>query len=234
MNYQEDLLMLWWQDAHLLSEQEIRRRTESAFSKTFSWMAGLLLLAFGTARSISSGLLPVPISGWLFMLSAFGWLGLVFYMSRRWHRLSYETLAGLLVLFALLEWYGLTGIFFMYNVWSIYQVFLTSALMFAWLAVAWWRMNIDVTKVWPILLFGLIGLIIASVINMFRWNAQFDIWISIIWLVIFSWFVIYDMNVLKQQALINDERMPLLMALGLFINFINIFLFLLRLMWGRE
>jgi FtsH-binding integral membrane protein len=72
------------------------------------------------------------------------------------------------------------------------------------------------------------------VANFFIASAAFDVWISVIGLVIFAWFIIYDMNVLKQQALVDDDRIPLLMSLWLFINFINIFLFLLRLMWGRN
>jgi len=72
------------------------------------------------------------------------------------------------------------------------------------------------------------------VINMFWGNEQFNIWISIIGVVIFSGLIIYDMNVLKQQALVADERLPLLMAMSMFLNFINLFLFLLRLMGGSR
>ena len=77
---------------------------------------------------------------------------------------------------------------------------------------------------------GLIALVIAMVVNMFRGNEQFNIWISLVGIVIFSGLIIYDLNVMKQQALVNDDRLPLLMAMSMFLNFINLFMFLLRLM----
>jgi FtsH-binding integral membrane protein len=78
----------------------------------------------------------------------------------------------------------------------------------------------------------LVALIIAMVANYFIASAAFDLWITIIGLVIFAGLVIYKMNVLKQEAMIDDERMPLVSAMGLFITFLNIFLFLLRLFSG--
>jgi len=77
-------------------------------------------------------------------------------------------------------------------------------------------------------------LIVGMVVNAFWGNATFDIRLSVIGLILFAGLIIYDMNVLKQQALIDDSRIPILMSLGLFINFINIFLFLLRIFGNRN
>ena len=79
---------------------------------------------------------------------------------------------------------------------------------------------------------GLVSLLVALLINLFWQNQQFDIWVSVIGVVIFSGLIVYDINILKQQALVDDDRIPLLMSLGLFLNFINLFLFLLRLLGG--
>jgi len=106
--------------------------------------------------------------------------------------------------------------------------------MFFGLAVAGYYLHIDVARVGPILLTALIVLIIGMVVNAFRGNATFDLWLSVIGLILFAGLIIYDMNVLKQQALVNDDRITILMALGLFINFINIFLFLLRIFGSRN
>lgn len=235
MSFKEDLLRLGHrQDAMILSDQEIRTKIDNTISKTFGWMAAMLLIAFGMARGISTGILPIPFSGPLYLGSAIAGLIVILVMSRRRQKMTYQTLAALLLVFALLEGYGLTGVFLIYDLGSIYQVFLVTALMFAGLAGAGWYFKVDVARVGPILMIGLVSIIIASLINLFRQNQQFDIRISVIGVLIFSGLIIYDMNILKQQALINDERIPLLMSLGLFLNFINLFLFLLRLFGGGK
>lgn len=234
MSYQEELISLGTRDAYSLSETERENRIETTMTKTFSWMAGLLLVAFWTARAISSGTLVLPFSSGLYLFSSLGWFALVLLISRRWQSMSYQTIAWLLIAFALLEWYGLSGVFAMYSLGSVQQVFLTTSILFISLVVAGKYMQVDIMKVWNILMISLVALIIASIINIFRWNEQFNIWISLFGVVIFSGFIIYDMQVLKQQALVQDERLPLLMSLWLFLNFINIFLFLLRLMGSRD
>lgn len=234
MRFKQELASIADKYAAGLTEQEIKARIDQTISKTFAWVAGLLLISFWVAYATAFWLLPLPFSMPLFWASWIWWLWIIFYVSRKWQSLSYKTIATLLVVFALLEGYGLSGVFMAYEMGAVYNAFLTTWISFAILSFVWYRTNIDITRVWPILFVALIALIIALVFNMFWQNEQFDIWISIIWLVIFAGFIIYDMNLLKQQALLNDDRTPLLIALGLFINFINIFLFLLRLMGGGD
>jgi len=234
MTLQDDLLHMGNRDASMLSSAEIETKVESTMTTMFSWVWVMLLIAFGVAFGISSWLLPIPFTMIGFWVSTLGWFGLIMRVSRKRQTMSKQTISGALLLFALLEGYGLSGIFMLYWLGSVQQVFLTTSLLFIWLSVAGKFLDVDVTKVGSILSVSLIALIVASLINMFRWNEQFSIWISIIWVVIFSWLIIYDMNVMKQQALVNDDRLPLLMAMSMFLNFINLFLFLLRLMWGSR
>ena len=131
MSFKEDLLTLGHREVVTMSDQEIRTKVDSAISKTFGRMAGMLLIAFGMARGISTGVLPIPFSGPLYLGSAIGGLAVIMIMSRRRQKMTYETLVALLLLFALLEGYGLTGVFLMYDLGSIYQAFLTTAIMFA-------------------------------------------------------------------------------------------------------
>jgi FtsH-binding integral membrane protein len=231
---QEDLLLLGNRDASMLSSAEIQTKIESTMTKMFTRVGAMLLISFGVAFGISSWMVPIPFTMAGFWISAIGWFGLILRISRRWQTMSYQTISGALIAFALLEWYGLTGVFAAYGLWSIQQVFLTTSLLFIWLATAGNYLHIDISKVGSILTVSLIALIVAMVINMFWGNEQFNIWISIIGVVIFSGLIIYDMNVLKQQALVADERLPLLMAMSMFLNFINLFLFLLRLMGGSR
>ncbi len=234
MSLQEELLQLGNRDASMLSSHEIETKIETTMSKMFTRVGAMLIIAFGVAFGISSWMLPVPFSMTWYWISALGWFWLIMRVSRRWQTMSYQTLSGALILFALLEWYGLTGVFAAYGLGSVQQVFLVTSLLFIWLAAAGKYLHVDISRVGSILTISLIALIVAMLINAFRGNEQFSIRISIIGIVIFSWLIIYDMNVLKQQALVGDERIPLLMALSMFLNFINLFLFLLRLMWGSR
>ncbi len=218
-----------------MSETQLETRIESTIARTFAWMAWVMFLAFSVAYAWSVGWLNLPYSTWLYWMSWIGGMGIIFWMHRSWKTLSYTSLAALLLLFWLLEWYGLTWIFRAYDFGSIYNVFMSSTILFSVLAVVWYHVKIDVARVGPILFWSMIALIISLLLNRFVLKSgPIDMMLSVIWIVIFSWFVIYDMNILRQQALGWDSRIELLMALWLFINFINIFLFLLRLTWGQD
>lgn len=230
MDFKQELSQYGQQFATTLTEEQRLERIDRTISSSFAWVWALLLLSFATAYGMATNLIPIPFSTTAMWISWIAWLGLIFFMWWKWRSLSYQTIATLLIIFALLEGYWLTGIFYAYSLWSIYNVFLSAGTMFLVLAVIGYKTNIDIVRVWPILFVALIWLIVAMLVNTFLiQNTEFDLWISIIGLVIFAGFIIYDMNVLKQQALMDDRRVPLLIALGLFINFINIFLFLLRL-----
>lgn len=231
---QEELLLRGNRDASMLSSTAIQTKIESTITTMFTRVGAMLLVCFGVAYGIASWLLPLPFTMLWFRIATIGWFWIILWISWKRQSLNHTTIAGALILFALLEWYGLTWVFMAYGLGSVQQAFLTTAVLFIWLAIAGRHFHIDVTRVWPILSISLIALIVASLINMFRWNEQFSIWISLLWVVIFSWLIIYDMNVMKQQALVNDDRLPLLMAMGMFLNFINLFLFILRLMWGSK
>ncbi len=234
-NFKEQLLDLG-QNAQALniSEQDLQSRVDHTIAQTFMWMGSVLLVAFAVGYGVASGMLPIPLTTTLMWTSRIGWFALIMLMSWRWQRMSYGTLAILFVLFGVLEGYGLSTIFLAYTWSSIFQVFLLSSGMFFWLAVAGYYLHIDIARVAPVLTTWLIMLIIALLINSFRQNSAFNIWLSAIWLILFAWLIIYDMNVLKQQALAGDDRISILMALGLFINFLNVFLFLLRLFGSRR
>lgn len=234
MSLKEELLQYGHSDLLHVSELQLQEKIERTLSKTFLRMWGALLVAFGVAYTTALGILPLPYSSTLFRISWLAWFGIIMLMSRRWKQMSYQTLWMLLMLFAFLEGYGLTWVFWMYNLGDVYNVFLMTAGMFLALAFAWYKLKIDISKAWSILMIALVVLIIGSLINTFRLNAQFDLWLSVIGVIVFSWFIIYDISALKQMAVVSDERIEVLMALNLFLSFINLFLFMLRIFWGRR
>lgn len=234
MNYTEQLLRQGRVDLQWRTETQVKSRIDQMISTTFAWMAWLLFISFGLAYGISTWVLPIPLNSTAMLLSTLWWFGLVILMSRKRQSMSYAVLATFLLWFAVLEWYWMAWVFLFYGLWLVYQAFLSSALLFWLLAVAWYYLKVDTSRVWNILFIWLIALILAFVVNMFIWSAEFSIWLAAIWIILFSALTIYDMNVMKQQALVDDNRLPLLMSLSLFLNFINIFQLILMLMWGRD
>lgn len=237
MDLKESLLnqLPWWFN---LSEVEIQSRVETAISKTYLWMWIVLLLAFATGYGVfnlyaSWVINPSQYFIWS-IVSALLWLWIVFWMIFKWSTMSYTTLAVLFLLFWLLEWFWLWNIFIVYKMASIINVFLITSVMFFILSFVGYYLKVDVTKLWSILMVWLIALLVWFLINMFWQNSEFNIWLNVIWIVIFSWFIVYDMASLKQMAVLWDDRLPIIMWLWLFLNFINIFMMLLNLIWNRN
>lgn len=235
MSLKQQLLWTNKIDAMSMSESQLEHRIETTIANTFMWMWAVLLIAFWVAYAMSLGMIPLWFSTTWYWISWIGWMWIIFWMNMKWETLSYTALAALLIVFWLLEWYWLTWVFFSYSMNSIYQVFLSSSVLFFVLAFAWYHTKIDVARVGPVLFWSMIALIISLLLNAFLFqSSQFDILLSVVWIVIFSWFIIYDMNILKEQALVDNRKIELLMALWLFINFINIFLFMMRLFWSQD
>lgn len=234
-NLKQQLLGINKAEALSLSESQLEQRVENTIAHTFARMWGVMLLAFGIAYAGSTGIINLPYNTSLYWMSWIAGLGIIFWMNMKRQSLSYGALAALLLLFWVLEWYGLTGVFRAYNFGSIYNVFMSSTILFWVLAIVGYHTKIDVARVGPVLFWSMIALILALLINAFvLGSGPLDMMLSVAGIVIFSWFIIYDMNILRQQSLGWDSRIELLMALWLFINFINIFLFLLRLTGAQE
>ena len=141
----------------------------------------------------------------------------------------------LFLVYSIISGITLSSIFLVYEIGSIGMVFLSSALMFGLLAIYGYVTKTSLTSLGKILLFALIAVVIMSIINMFIGNSSFSIFISIVSIVIFLGLTAYDMQKLKAvyNYYENDEaelsKASIYGALDLYLDFINIFLDLLRL-----
>jgi FtsH-binding integral membrane protein len=155
------------------------------------------------------------------------------------NRLSYQALILLFVSFAVVMGISLSSIFFVYSIGSISTVFLSTTALFAVMAIAGYTTRTDLTKLGSLLMIGLIGIVIASLINLFMHNGQMDYIISILGVIIFTGLTAYDVQKLKNLGEYSDgspfaSKLGLMGALTLYLDFINLFLFLLRLFGGRK
>jgi uncharacterized protein len=215
----------------------------------FAWMTVALLLT--TAASLLFAYVPGLLSSLIAVdetgghLTVFGWvvmlapLGFVLLMSFGFNRLSYPALIGLFLAYAAINGISLSFIFMVYAIGSIVNVFLSTVALFAVMAIAGYTTKTDLTKLGSLLMIGLIGIIIASLINMFMGSERMDYIISILGVVIFTGLTAYDVQKIKRIGMEDDGSTPfkkiaIMGALNLYLDFINLFLYLLRLFGKKD
>jgi uncharacterized protein len=220
----------------------------SFLSSVFTYMALALVLSgamawwFGTNDALRSLLWDVPgkrsILGWVVMFAP---LGLVMLMGGMVQRLSLTALLGTFVVYSILTGMSVSYIFWAYAEESIVSVFFMAALLFGIMAVAGYTTRTDLTKFGSILMIGLVAMIIASLVNVFFLNnGALGFVISIVGVLIFTGLTAYDMQKLKTIGLSISgtgevaQKMAIMGALTLYLDFLNLFLLLLRLFGGRR
>ncbi len=170
-------------------------------------------------------------------------LGFVLLMSFGFAKLSAPVLLLLFIIYSALTGISFSFILLNYTSGTILACFLSSAAMFGIMAFMGYTTKQDLTKFGRILFMGLIGIIVASLINLFMHNSGLDYLISFIGVMVFTGLTAYDVQKLKnigsgiQYADVpaaDVKKISILGALNLYLDFINLFLFLLRLFGGRR
>jgi len=164
-----------------------------------------------------------------FWVSALAWLWLVVAITWGYQKMSYTTLSVLTIIFALAEWVWLAGILSTYGIASVINAFAWAALLFVVMWIYGYVTKTDLTKFWTILLVWLITLVILEVINIFIGSSQIDMILSWVWVLLFMWLTAWDLQILKMMADTWDRRLELVFWVSLYLDFINIFMMLLRL-----
>ena len=205
------------------------------FSKVYLWMFIGLLISGGVAyyTSVTPGMIKFVYSGYTFILILELVVVILFSALRK--KVSPTVAKLLFVLYSAISGLTLSSIFLVYKIESVGIVFLSSALMFALLAVYGYTTKQNLSSFGKILLFALLAIIIMSVINIFVGNGTFGIVISVISIVVFLGLTAWDMQTLKAMYnyYASDEnelnKVAIYGALDLYLDFINIFLSLLNL-----
>ena len=209
--------------------------------KTFGWMTMCLLITALTAMGVvNSGLFyQIASSGamWLLIIAE---LVVVFVLSARIHKMSVTTATIMLIVYSALNGATLSVIFVVYSLGSIAKTFFITTGMFGVMALVGATTKRDLSKMGSILFMALIGLIIASLVNLFLRSSGLDWLISIIGVVLFTALTAYDVQRVKRLATESDlyddtqvGRLAVISALSLYLDFINLFLYLLR-FFGRN
>ena len=178
-------------------------------------------------------------SGPAMIVLLLGTLGLVFYLSFRIDRLQYTTALTVFMIYAALLGVTLSSIFLVYTGASITRVFFISAASFGALSLWGYTTQRDLTGMGSFLIMGLFGLIIAMIVNIFMKSTGLDFVISAAGVLIFAGMTAWDTQKIKEMFNPSDDvnsggRKAVMGALSLYLDFINLFTMLLRLIGDRR
>lgn len=231
--------------------EKIIRGKESALSavfpalmrKVYVWMTMALAItgicAYGVATSpnIMQMIYGNSMTIWVLFIVE---LGLVFYTTARIQKLSLTTATTLFIIYSALNGVTLSSIFMVYSMTSIAKVFFITAGTFAAMALYGYFTKTDLSKIGNILFMALIGLIIATVVNLFLKSAMFDLILCYIGVGIFVGLTAWDSQKIKHMLAMqvdmseSAQKIALMGALSLYLDFINLFLYLLRIFGNRN
>jgi len=204
-------------------------------------ISGVMAFWFGTNEQLFSYMITetgsLSIFGWVTMLAP---LGLVLLMGFGYQKLSSPAMLTIFVIYSVIMGISLSSIFYVYDFGSIATTFFITAGTFGTMAVLGYTTSTDLSKMGSILYMALIGLILAMVVNWFMNSALMDYIISGIGVLIFTGLTAYDMQKIKRiGAQVSHEseegtKMALMGALNLYLDFVNLFLFMLRFLGNRN
>ncbi len=224
--------------------QEARLEASTVFlAKVFNWMAvGLGLTGLVAYLTAASGLVFTIARSPLMYVFLFAELGLVFYLSARIDKLQAATATGLFLLYSALNGLTFSTIFIAYTMSSIAGTFLITAGMFGAMAVFGMVTKRDLSGMGSFLFMGLIGIVIASIVNLFMHSSGLSWAISFIGVIVFTGLTAYDVQRIKnigEQGILQQgeeaiRKGSIIGALALYLDFINLFLMLLRFFGGAR
>jgi len=219
--------------------------SKSFVSNVFAYMSlalaisGALAYLFGTTDLIfslvtRSGMTPL---GWIVMLAPFAF---ILAMNFGFNKMSFTTLLAVFLGYAAVMGISLSFIFLVYDLGIITKVFFITAGLFGAMALVGYTTKTDLTKFGGILMMAVIGLVIASVVNMFMKSSQMDYIISCIGVLVFTGLTAYDVQKIKrigagvEFGTAEASKLALMGALSLYLDFVNLFMFLLRVFARRD
>lgn len=208
-------------------------------AKTFGWMFLGLMTTFAASLAIYfTGAIYYLYNGILPYVLLITELGVVIYLSARLHKMSIGMARGLFFVYALLNAVTFSSIFAIYSVSSLVFVFGMTALYFGVMALYGMVTKTDLSRIRPVLLFGLITLLVLALLSVFIPGMETGM--CLIGVVIFVAFTAYDTQMIRRNYMAFQSSPELLQkasvisALQLYLDFINLFLYLIRLFGKRD
>lgn len=230
-----------WNQASFAPTDVRDERVTAFLSRVYGWMFVGLLVTAGTAFAVASSSTLIEtliLNRLVFWAIVIGQLGLVFYLSARVHKVAPATAAGLFILYSGLVGVTSSVVLLVFTGASIASTFIITAGMFGSMALFGSFTKRNLAGVGQFMFMGLIGLILASIVGLFWQNDALQFVIGVVGVVVFTGLTAWDAQRLKQMAVSMPDgqvaSFAVVGALSLYLDFINLFFFLLRFMGGRR
>ena len=227
-----------------LTDAQLGETFAALMRRVYLWMAIGLYLTAGAAFFVANSSLALVILGnpILYIGLFLGELVLVMALSAAIHRLAPTTAIALFLLYAVLNGATMSVIFLVYTMTDITLAFVSTATLFAAMSFLGYFVRLDLSRLGAFLIMGLVGLVIATFVNLFLANSSL-MWITTYaGIALFIGLTVYDTQRIKKSMTASlaagDEqvvtRLGVLGALTLYLDFINLFLLILRLLGRRR
>ena len=202
------------------------------YSKVFLWLFIGLLVTFATGlyTATNQSALNVIFGKGFYFILVIVELALAVFLAARIRKMQPTTAKVCYLLYTFFTGLTFASLFVVYKLTSIIMVFGITAVLFLIFAIIGKVTKVDLSKLGTYLFMMLIAIIICTIINIFLGNSTFDIFITIISIVVFLGYIAYDVQKIQRlQGFIDDENLAVIGAFELYLDFINVFIDLLRL-----
>lgn len=219
---------------------EVKTRQASIVSKAYGWMftalaiTGLTSYICGTSAAFMQLLFSSSSIMWILIIAQ---LAIAFILIARLDKMSFTTARILFLAYAFTLGISLSSIFLVYTMSSIASTFFICSAMFGAMALYGHFTKKDLTSWGRILTMALVGLIIATLVNLFLQSSRIDWICSLVGVVLFTGLTAYDAQKMRQLAYLDENettsKLAVMAAFSLYLDFVNLFLYLLR-FFGRS
>ena len=220
---------------------ESRINLQPIMRQVYIWMSlGMLLTAIVAYVTVNTSLINLAANPIVLLVAVVAEFGLVLGISFGFNKISSGTAGVLFFAYAALNGFTLSMVLLAFSTASVFAAFVATAALFGAMSIIGYTTKVDLSKMGTYLLMGVIGLIIAMVVNMFVNSGPLDMIISMAGVLIFTALTAYDTQRIGRMAaemsIQGDAiaKLGIFGALKLYLDFINMFLFMLRLMGRRR
>jgi len=224
------------------SEGTMAAEQQRFMVRVYNWMTAGLVVTAGVAYSVATSptLVQAIANPWILIPLVIAQLGLVFWLASRVMQMSAAQATGVFMLYSALTGVTLSFVFLAYTAASLTSTFLVTAGTFGAMSFYGYTTKRDLTAMGSFLFMGLVGIIIASLVNFFLQSPMIYWLVTYAGVLIFVGLTAYDtqkikeMNILGNEGTEEDTKEAVRGALTLYLDFINLFLMLLRIMGNRR
>ena len=206
-----------------------------AITGFFAYLTKIMSVSEGMLTPFGTAIYASPLK-WVIMLAP---LGMVFWLSAKVQTMKPESARNLFYAFAAIMGISLSSLLLVFTGESVIRVFFLTAASFSALSIYGYTTKKNLTSMGSFLIMGLVGLILASIVNIFLASSAMQFIISVVGVLIFAGLTAYDTQRIKLMYMASDDRgtalkKSIMGALTLYLDFINMFIMLLQLLGNRE